>query len=653
MFAVVTLAAALAAWWLWRGGDLRPDDAPAPTHASARDASPSRAADQGADPPQRERLEVGIAGAADPRAAELWTVRLTGLDASVPWTSRLTLIVERRRHIDVDVDERGVGTFAPPKMARNPAFQFLQVVADDPNYEIANGNTRTDDLQLRGEDEFAVRPIALLRGRVLRPPGHDGQVRVRAFPMTANGPAEAEVALAGADANGDYRLRVPPDVPLLVVADAVDTGQRVSTPFTGFAPDVARLTGARADLDQRTGDATIVPACVRTAGTFGLPRQVADLTLARAARLTGRVTYADGAGIADVRCVPHPVGGARWRGDLLWNGSRVFRTSWGLTDGNGDFSIWLAPGVPFVVTATASNPLLLAGEPRTTVSAPGHVQLVAPGDPITIEVVHDERPVSGHVSIDGMELPTDAGGRLVVTLDERTVEVKARAPQGASPTRTLDPATRPPTVRLALRSEALAEARITLRSARTALRAAFAWHPLDGGRPRTIHVQRARSDEPFVMKVPPGDYRLHVLADPDAPIARYLLRHEASCSVPPTGFSDTFDVALGGRLRLVAHDANDTPIAASFTLTDGAGTVHTPQTIGTSVTGDRRIAGPGQLLALADSQLVDVLPPGRYQLVVRAGQRGAGQRGAEQVGERRQTVTIEASHTARVIVRLP
>lgn len=647
MFTVVAVVACAAWLWQWQGAS------PPPAHPHTSGAheegqvTGARTGDGSPTELNREQLQDRSATASGGASDRLWRVRLTGLFPGVPWSSQLTLVVEDRRHIDVLIDEHGTGTFEPPAIARNPAFQMLRIVANDPNYEIARNGRRMDDLQLYGEDSFEVRPISLLRGRVLRPPGFDGEVRVRAFPMTTDGPSEAEIARTGVDGQGEYVLRVPPDAPMLVVADAVDHSRHRSGPFTGFAPNIAQLFGGRDGVDHRDADATTVPASLQAEGTFGQPRRIADLQLTRAERLTGRVTYADGSAVADLWCTTRPVDAASWRGDLQWNGTRVFATNNGYTDANGNFTVWLPPGVPFVVTATSTNPLLLAGEPSTTASAPGHVQLTAPGDPVTIEVVRDNRAAKAVVVIDGMEVPTDDQGRLAVTLGSQAVRVQARTPKLAAVPQLLRPGSRPSTVRLELEPEILADARIRLRAERPILQAVFCWQPVAGGRTRRMHASRKSEAEPFAMEVPPGDYRLEVLADPDATPAaspgRYLRFAPTTCIVAASGLAADYEVALGGKLALTVLDRSGTPVRASFTLTDSAGTAHAPQTAGRTASGDLQVAPPGEVLPVPRSEIVDVLPHGRYELVVDTG------RGREQ----RSTVTVEACRTAHETIRLP
>jgi len=649
-FAAIAVLLLALLWWQWPAGAVTPEHLSGPAATDAGATASATAGD--VDEPSVER-EALAAGADDERRGgerKQWTVRLTGIDPNVPWTSKLTLIVEQRRYIDVEIDADGVGTFEPPSMARNPAFQLLAVVANDPNYRVVRPRTRMDNLQMHGEDAFAVRPIAWLRGRVLRPEGLDTELRVRAFPLTDNGPAEAEVSRARPDPNGNYELWVPPNTPVLVLADALPLA---SGPFSGFAPDPQRnpfhvddFFNEPQSFDTRVSQVQIVPANLVAEGSFGAPRDLADLVLSRAARLTGRVVLQDGAAVAGVHCITAPANGAqRWRDLMHWTGSRVLVSPWSKTDANGQFSVWLPPGVPFQVTATSSNPLMLAGEPQQRASAPGHVQLTVPGELVTIEVVRDNRPMAAAtVSIDRMELRADARGRLAVTLAERAVRVQARTPELISKAVDIPANNRPSLVQLQLEPEQRTTASVTLRAARPLLQAGFAWHPVDRSPSRTMTPQRASNDDPFVMRLPPGDYQLHVHASPEGRAGRYVMLHEQTVTVPPGGFAATYDVAFGGRLQLSVADKNDTPVAATFTLRNAAGEVLTPQTHATGAVGGDRISGPGELAPTRVNELLDVLPAGRYQLAVDPGAGRAVQH---------RTVTITAAQTQWLRVQLP
>lgn len=577
---------------------------------------------------------------------EPWFVQLTGVVPAVPWTAPLRLVFAERLEVLAEVDVQGACRFMPPAMARSPAFQQLRLVANDPNYRLQRPHQRADTLQHFARDQFAVLPIAQLRGRVLGPDGTGLVARVQAFAWDADGPREQVLARTESQPDGTYVLLVPPDMELLLLAEATMAEPAPPLGASRQGPTALSFSAVEGER-QGSGDARpdLSPASLRAHGQHGAPRTVPDMRLDATAMLTGRVLFADGRPLPFVAVTAQPrASQALWREQHHWSASEgLVRGAFAFADRDGAFALPLAPGVTFTVMATATDPLLLAGEPKAEGSAPGHVELRAPGELVTLRVVHEGQPEpNAWLELGDFSWRSDASGKSRVTIGPDPMRVRARAGVRSSPWADLSPGARSPVMTLQLQTPELALVQLHLRSEPVLLAAEFVCKPVAGGPAMTLAGERRRADQPFELRVPAGSYQLTVQLREGAAGGNYLVPLHLGIDVPASGLSTSHDATFGGRIELDVRDTNDLPLAGTFVLRDATGRDVTPMTVAFDDRREVRVGAAGVLQTWNVNRLANVLPPGEYSLAVDAGDRGGLQR----------VVTVRARETTRVALRL-
>ena len=604
-------------------------------HASTADASPTREAVATAD--------------AEPAPLE-WTVQLTGLDPSIPWTAPLRLVFEERLPVHGQVDHEGTWRFSPPTFARLPGVQHMRLVADDDHYRLDQPRQRTDGLQTTGRAEFAVFPIGLLRGRVLGPDGKGAAALVSAFAWQGNAPTRPLVGRVETGPDGDYVLRVPPTVPLLLVAEALLGSNSQPWSIAPLPPRTFDLGESASlsdlslpDRNERRDD--LVPAAARSEAARNGARTVPDLHLGAAAVLQGRAMLADGQPLTEVDVVAVPAAPTTtgWHRDLHWSTTEgLLPGARARTDARGVFALRLPAGVAFTVMATTQTPLLLAGEPQATASAPGFVELVAPGDVVRLRALANGEPVPhAWIDVDALTRRTGDTGTLRVTLGPQPVRVRARDHTRCSPWLELPPGSRPALAALELQASELAEVRLQLRSTPELGIAHFDWQPLPAGPMQTCIVTRDRSAKEFVVRVPAGRGRLTVREVDGLGGGAFLVPVSLELDVPPAGLPASCDAVFGGQLRLDVRDANGLRPAGTFTLRDTQGRNVAVSTI-TYDQGDARVAEPGVLQPGGINHVSSILMPGDYTLDV-----------VTTHGRAQRTITIRAQEQTQVSLSLP
>tara|TARA_R110002072_G_scaffold87129_9_gene196773 strand:- start:21040 stop:23115 length:2076 start_codon:yes stop_codon:yes gene_type:complete len=627
LLAVLAVAALLVLGWLLQ----LPDAPPTPNANGSRAVTQEQAQATGSKVPDRaaaSKVERQALTANEPQPDQPseWTVQLVGMRTNVPWSAPLSITFEGRLEVHGAVDADGAFRFVPPPGARNPGMQHLRVSAADPNYRIPHAEHRTAPLQHTGQMTLAVEATAILRGRVVDPDGNGILARMRAFMWDADGPREPLRARTVCDEDGFYQIRVPPAVPLLLVADVTqatfqDRGQSL------FAVDNSWPTSSSAmeDLarrDARQSRADLVPASQRVEGEFCMPRDLPDLQLGPTSVVTGRAALANGQPLANVWINAGPAQASKpaWHYLLHWTDrQRIVPGGRTRTNADGTFSLHLATGEQFQFMATAERPLLLAGEPTAVATAPGHVELTAPGELITLQALDQGKPVPrAWIDIDEFRWRTDATGSLQVTLKPGPVRVRSRHNVHASPWIELPATGRPPVVALTLAAQELSDVRIHLQSKPVLLNAMFTWQPLPVGVAFRLATQRNASDEPFVLHIPPGKYELSIHDVHNAQGGVYLLPSNYQVTVPPEGLSATYDATFGGTIEVDVFAPNRTRRGGTFSLTDASGNDVTPMTMAWDGSGAARIAEAGTLQPLSTNRLAAVFPAGSYTLTVRS-----------------------------------
>jgi len=640
---VVALAALL--WWQWQLPDtpLTPDVGN--TAAGASPAPQTSGTQEQAPDSTSQRTQVGTKEEAPTTNPEQWSIHFEGIDTTVPWTAPVQVIFEGRFDTTVKVDADGIARFVPPPAARNPGNQHLRLITQEPNYRLAKAHDRTDHLQASGAMSFQVYPVAVLRGRVLDANDQPTTARVRAYPWRDNGPSEPIVAFTMTSADGTYALQVPPDAPLVLIADVEAAADNQ---WPSFAAPLERYTASSSlqslpTQAQNPAEPTVLPAFLRATGTFGIPKDVADLKLGKAAALTGTVKSRDGKPLRFATVTARPT----WTKADAWHGHMHWSTTHGsvagaqaTTDHNGAFTLQLTAGVPFEVHASSRQPALLAGEPKTTTSAPGHIDLVAPGDWLNIQVENSGTPTFAWLDIGNQTLRVRQAGGLPVLLPPAAVRVRARFGHQASDWLEIASGTRPSLVTLELSSRKLPMVSITANNAPDVREARCHWQTLPAGLAWTAPVIRADANRPFVTHVPPGRYALTVRDVDDSLGGGYLIANTVEVEVTPEGLTTAVDLKLGGGITVAVTDGNGTRQSGTFRLIDAQGKDVTPGAItGPSVT--RRQGPVGQLRAESASQLATVFEPGRYTLLVDIPGHGRIEHDVEVVAGRRQFVALQ------------
>ncbi|MEQ1633458.1 MAG: hypothetical protein ABL997_13860, partial [Planctomycetota bacterium] len=281
----------------------RADMATTSSGSLPRDEEPTVA--DPADADQTERATIAAESVPD---LESWTIQFTGIDPAVPFTRPVRFVFHNRLTPPIALDERGVARFVPPPVARGVGIQTFRLVTADDNYRAAVQRPLTLPLQRTGHTEFPVRKIARLKGRVLDPSGNGTVARLTVFAIGADGPHDPPLERSTSLQDGTYVLRVPPALPVLIVAEGAEAATK-STFGREFLPSAPALD--EDDPDERDeGPPTLrgewSPAAARALGVHGTEHEVPDLQLRATSMLTGRACFADGSPFAGATIVARP-----------------------------------------------------------------------------------------------------------------------------------------------------------------------------------------------------------------------------------------------------------------------------------------------------------------------------------------------------------
>lgn len=585
-------------------------------------------------------------------------VRLRGLHPNAPWTAKLGLRQEGRdepnqtwlQHDDSQVpDADGVATFPLPAWARTATLQKGRFGARDPNY-LPLEHRFEGALDLTQELVLDVQATGVLEGRVVDARGEAvPAARLSAFASEAGADADRRLGTANTRSDGSYRLRVPPDVPLLLVATPMQPMRISGMSFTGEDGTIPDDGSARDDL---------LPAYTRARTTFGTPSPVPDLILPDAAQVRGIVTWADERPIGKARVWIQPVdGGSLSITDqvalrALPNGTYA-PAAVATTDAEGRFRLPAVAGVPCRLLVQAIDGVTIVGDhPTTAVTAPQQVFLKVPL-PVQVHALRNGAAVPNaaieivqlatQLVVDGSQLPSvtsDAEGALRIVTTLPHLRLRASAGDARSAWRSID-TVRERSVELELGTQ-LGELAIDFQG-EFPVRNTFCRWTRDDGATGSQHLLRDDRSGPFRMFLEPGRYQVRFGPAGGERSGLFLLPVERDVEIGSIPVSMTVPGLFGGRFTVFATDSRGAYVAGTCRVLDGSGTDRTAQFVCRDGDQDHRVGAAGELLSGGPNEFGANLPPGDYLLEF-----GFPEHGAQQ-----QRITITAREVLDVRLRLP
>lgn len=291
---------------------------------------------------------------------------MTGLDAAVPWSARLQVACT-----GWDAAAKKWCSFRPSGHLSDqhtldfPAPDWLDRVAtvggtcfgDDPNY-MPISVLIDDSLRTSGLLTIAVQPCASLQGRVAASQGKLRTATILAFALNDGVPRDPPLARCDTTAAETWCLRVPADVPLLIVANATFDPHWVAMEHL-----VNSLADAKAPIPLLRWSG-FVPASVTAQGRRGVPATLPDLLLEPHSLATG-VVVRNGSPVeaAQVTCRAANALATFGKGEFQWlEGGTVVAPATMLTDGQGAFSLPGPAGVAMQLAVTPTVPASRARE---------------------------------------------------------------------------------------------------------------------------------------------------------------------------------------------------------------------------------------------------------------------------------------------------
>lgn len=631
---LLAIAAALSTWFWWPREVALPlyNQAGNQTSASTDPTSDNTVGHGTSRSPFDSKDGVLVSG-----AIRTLKVHLHGLHRDAPWTTKLQIQLSDRGRRRVFGEFKG--SAAVRKNGRcdlplpswwQPGIRVkLRIQGQNQGYrDLAHrklGNLPFVDMLM-----LDVQPVAELNGKVTDSRGEPiANARVSAFAMQVGQPFGKAVGSAGTNENGDYLLSAPPDIPLMIIATAMQAS-------------AMRWRGAAGITDNGQFRGDVLPANLPAQLAINHPGTECNFTLADAAQVTGVVQWTD----------LEPVRGARVRfvgregnklelspaATMIWqqDGTMV-ATGIVNVDRFGRFTIPASPGELLDLRVVDANDTLIVGELMLySVVAPIE-QIITVPYPVTLRAVHQGQlvPYARMLMHGRPPQRAQADGTLRALI---TTNAMVRAEQGAlrSPWQSISSSQLQQTIDFDMANE-LAALHVEFESELPVRNAAFHWK-CDDGRELTERLHRGDNSGPFEMWLEPGNYELHVGPTAGERNGTFLLPitrkfHIRQMSATGSAMQLNLQAKFGGKFVLQVLGKNSQYLGGKILARSASGKERVLQ-----MTGDGK---PGTFAAeLTTCQ--DNLPPGPYELVIDLGAQGVHTR----------YVTIKLLETTPVALRL-
>lgn len=559
-----------------------------------------------------------------PGALRVW---LRGLHAAAPWTTPLRVEIDghddrqarRNTELLAPVAADGAAIITLPEWFPSAAQRRVLLEARDPNYRPLHH--RIGDLHASGQAiAVDVQVIAAFVGRVVDA-ARAGvpAARVVAYVLRNGQPVDGEVGTTNCRADGTFLLQAPPGVPLFLLAVPMHqaAGTRRAIGNDGAILDHGRM---RADL---------LPAATTATGFVGAPVALPDIELPAAARITGRVRWQDGEGLADVVVQAMPLGGTRLSLSgstfVQWHASGTLVPAATTTsDGAGGFALPAVPGTASIVEAQSLGSALdhgvLPAPLRQSVVAPQEVEFVLPR-PVRLRVEGgDPAAEPGVVEVDGggRHGVDRSGGLLLVPT--QPVRVRAVREQHRSPWRSIGPGDSGGTVALPL-AAGLIEVALDFDGDFRVRNTIVHWRR-DDDATGSEHLLRDDGGGAFRIFLEPGRYRLRAGPGGGERNGAFLLPVERDLEVGAERVELLLPAAFGGSFTVMATNRAGLWVGGRCQLVAASGEL-VPVRFRVQERGDRTTGGDGELLPEGTNVCTSVLPAGDYELLCDFGEQGA------------------------------
>lgn len=636
---LLAIAAALSTWFWW------PRTVALPNY----DISDNQTAAPG-DPESDDTVGNSPHRVAAPTAADAGAisdthalkVQLRGLHRDAPWTEPLHIELKDRGRGRMFGEFEGSAPVTAEGRCDLPLPKWWQ-----PGIPVAvriqGGNTgyrelthrNKGNLSLHGVLALDVQATVKLTGKVTDSHGEAvANARVSAFAMQAGQPYGKSVGSAGSNERGEYLLRAPPDVPLMIIATAMQPNGMRWRLANGITDN--NIT----DNGQLRGD--LLPATLPVQLAVNYPGSECNFTLKPAAKVSGAVQWPNGEPVAGARvqfgCAEGNQLELSANAEIRWqmNGSMV---ACGITtvDRHGHFSIPASAGAELDLQVVAANDLPIIGElSKHRVVAPVEQMITLPF-PVDLRAIHEGQLVPyARILMHGRPpLRARADGTRTALI---ATDAMVRAEQGAlrSPWQSIASSQLEQTVDFHMANE-LAALHVEFEGEFPIRNAAFHWQCKDG-RKQTERLQRGDSSGPFEIWLEPGDYELRVEATDGERNGTYLLPITRNFNIrqkAPTGPALRLDLPakFGGTFVMHVLDDKGQFLGGKLTVRDSMDKDRLVR-----MTGDGK---PGTFPA-ERTTCQDVLPPGPYELIIDLGAKGV----------HRRYVVIKARETSPVALRL-